>query len=94
MRQAGSNLSAHAGRPGCGNQRHRRVINEDLAYGAVADKNLERFAGASPKRAIACSRIPCDGRAVSDVFSEGCQTTGLPQTSARAAFHDHTQPEN
>ena len=28
--------------------------------------------------------------AVSGVFSEGFQITGLPQTSARAAFQDHT----
>ena len=28
--------------------------------------------------------------AVSGVFSDGFQTTALPQTSASAAFHDHT----
>lgn len=29
-------------------------------------------------------------RAVSGVFSEGFQITGLPHTSASAAFHDQT----
>ena len=29
-------------------------------------------------------------RAVSGVFSDGFHTTGLPQTSASALFHDHT----
>ena len=34
--------------------------------------------------------MACVASAVSGVFSDGFHTTGSPQTSARAAFHDHT----
>ncbi len=48
-------------------------------------------AGAStPKRARARSNKDCTASAVSGVFSEGFHTQALPQTSASAAFHDHT----
>ena len=42
------------------------------------------------KRATARSKIFAQARAVNGVFSEGFQITGSPQTSASAAFHDHT----
>ncbi len=46
-------------------------------------------AGASgPNRAIARSQIFCTASAVSGVFSDGFHSTGSPQTSASAAFHD------
>ncbi|MNE67915.1 hypothetical protein D3C80_1635500 [compost metagenome] len=49
-----------------------------------------RCAGASPKRCSARSNSAWQASAVSGVFSEGFHTTGLPQTSASAVFHDHT----
>lgn len=49
-----------------------------------------RPSGASPKRASARPKIAIEASAVSGVFSEGFQITGLPQTSASAAFHDQT----
>ena len=47
--------------------------------------------GASPpKRLAARSKIFIAASALSGVFSDGFQITGLPQTSASAAFHDQT----
>ena len=39
---------------------------------------------------MAMLKISRTASAVSGVFSEGFQMTGLPQTSASAAFQDHT----
>src|SRR6266702_3987087 len=50
----------------------------------------ERPAGTPPCFAAARSKIACVARAVSGVFSDGFQTTALPQTRASAAFHDQT----
>ncbi len=47
-------------------------------------------AGASPNRFSARSKIACTASAVRGVFSDGFHTTGSPQTSASAAFHDQT----
>ncbi len=47
--------------------------------------------GASaPKRLTALSKIFLQASAVSGVFSDGFQMTGLPHTSASAAFQDQT----
>ncbi len=53
-------------------------------------RTVERSAGASPNLAAARWTRACTARAVSGVFSEGFQITGLPHTSASAAFHAHT----
>jgi hypothetical protein len=53
-------------------------------------KTPDRPSGASPKRHSARSTTACTASAVSGVFSEGFQTTGSPQTSARPAFQHHT----
>lgn len=53
-------------------------------------RSCDRPAGASPKRAMARSRMAWVASAVSGVFSDGFQTMASPQTSASAAFHDHT----
>ncbi len=53
--------------------------------------NWLRCAGASPPKARAArSNSAWQASAVRGVFSEGFQTTELPQTSASAVFHDHT----
>ncbi|MCY1298717.1 hypothetical protein D9M70_482160 [compost metagenome] len=49
-----------------------------------------RCAGASLKFFATRSNSAWQARAVSGVFSDGFHTTGLPQTSASAAFHDQT----
>ncbi|MCY1296511.1 hypothetical protein D9M70_459000 [compost metagenome] len=53
-------------------------------------RTCDRPSGASPKRASARSKIAWQASAVSGVFSDGFQTTELPQTSASAVFHDQT----
>ena len=53
-------------------------------------RSSHRPSGASPKRRMARATRAWTASAVSGVFSEGFHTTGSPQTSASAAFHDHT----
>ncbi len=50
----------------------------------------DRPSGAPPKATAARSNSACTASAVSGVFSEGFHSRLLPQTSASAAFHDHT----
>ena len=47
-------------------------------------------AAGAPTRRAASATSAWQASAVSRVFSDGFQTTGSPQTSARAEFHDHT----
>ncbi len=49
-----------------------------------------RLSGTPPAFAAAASSRAWQARAVSGVFSDGFHTSALPQTSASAAFHDHT----
>ena len=44
----------------------------------------------APTSAAACWKIASHASAVSGVFSDGFHSTGLPATSASAAFHDQT----
>ena len=46
--------------------------------------------GGAPSSATACWRIAAQASDVSGVSSDGFQTTGSPQTSATAVFHDQT----
>jgi len=53
-------------------------------------KTALKQSGASSKPATTRSKIACTANAVNGVFSDGFQTTALPQTSASAAFHAQT----
>ena len=68
------------------------MIDQHLADVAIADQHrLDRPCGASAEALERrARRSPAQASAVSGVFSDGFQTTALPQTSASAAFHDQT----
>jgi len=53
-------------------------------------RTRQRSAGTSPICAAASLNRCWQARAVSGVFSDGFHSRVLPQTSAIAAFHDHT----
>jgi hypothetical protein len=53
-------------------------------------RTLDSLAGTSPIFSAARSNSACTASAVNGVFSDGFQTRVLPQTRARAAFHDQT----
>ena len=70
--------------------RHARVVNQGRADLGAADQQRQRPSGASPNVRAARAKIACTASAVSGAFSDGFQITLSPQTSASAAFHDHT----
>src|SRR5215469_13296404 len=62
------------------------TISSAIAWPPI--RTVDRLAGASLFAAARSNRA-CTASALNGVFSEGFQTSELPQTRARAAFHDH-----
>ena len=91
LRDARTDRAAHRRRSGRRNQRDARIVDQRLADVALAldelDQSVGRIAEAAPSRGAPAA---ITASAQSGVFSLGFQITGLPQTSASAAFHAHT----
>ena len=62
--------------------------NAAVAWSPI--KTADNPLGVSPNFCAARSKSACTASAVRGVFSDGFQTTVSPQTSASAAFQDHT----
>lgn len=84
-------FAPHASAAGGADQGDATVVHQRFAGLAVADQQLaqvrRRIAAEGPRGTLEqCLAGQCG----EGVFSEGFQTTELPQTSASAVFHDHT----
>ena len=89
LRHPRTDLLTHPHRAGRAHQRDPRVIDQPFADLAPAlDQPVE--ARGAPTSSAARSVSAWQASAVSGVSSEGFHTRVSPQTSAIAAFHDHT----
>ena len=88
---AGADGAAHRGGAGGGDERDEWAVDELLADGGVADEERGEAVGDACRIfAAARSKMAWVARAVRGVFSDGFQTTALPQTRASAAFQLQT----
>ena len=82
---------AHRRRPGRRDHRHAAIVDQLLGRSrAPPISTLCRPSGASPNFADRARQQRVDRKRGQGVRSDGFQITGLPQTSASAAFHDQT----